>query len=179
MYSKTIFVAAFAAIASVASAATPPSCLLGAVNSYDKPADLKAICESKDATSKISKICGDAKADALEAFADICNGQGVKVSTDVSATASGVASATGAVKPSGTGAVKPSGTGSSNSTLTVSGSRNSTIASATPTPTGEGAGSGSDAAASGTGSPSESTGAAGKIEVGVAALLAGIMAFAL
>ena len=81
MYSKTIFVAAFAAIASVASAATPPSCLLGAVNSYDKPADLKAICESKDATSKISKICGDAKADALEAFADICNGQGVKVCT--------------------------------------------------------------------------------------------------
>jgi hypothetical protein len=70
---------------------------------------------------------------------------------------SGSVSATGSVKPSGTGA--------------------STLVVATGTPaTGAGAavtGTGVPATGTSTGAPVESTGAAGKLEVGVAALFAG------
>lgn len=79
MFSKTIFIAAFAAVASIASAASPPACLLGAVNTYSDPADISAVCKSKDINSKVSKYCGDATADAMEALAEICNKAGVKV----------------------------------------------------------------------------------------------------
>jgi hypothetical protein len=79
MFSKTIFIAAFAAVASIASAASPPACLLGAVNGYSDPADVGAVCKNKDITSKVSQFCGDATADALEALSDICNKAGVKV----------------------------------------------------------------------------------------------------
>jgi hypothetical protein len=48
-------------------------------------------------------------------------------------------------------------------------------------PTGTGAGAGAAAGASGTktGSPAESTGAAGRMEIGVVAALAGLLAVAL
>lgn len=79
MFSKATLFFAFAAVASVARAASPPGCLLGAVNTYDKPADISAVCKSKDATTKIAKYCGDDTDAALEAFADICNAKGVEV----------------------------------------------------------------------------------------------------
>jgi hypothetical protein len=79
MFSKTTLFLAFTAIASVASAASPPGCLLGAVNSYSTPYDISSVCKQKDVTDKISKVCGDASKDALDAFAEICNKAGVKV----------------------------------------------------------------------------------------------------
>jgi hypothetical protein len=82
MFSKTFFAVAFAAVASVASAAaSPPGCLLGAVNTYDSPSDIKAVCSAKDITTQVSKKCGDKAEDALAALADICNDAGVKVCT--------------------------------------------------------------------------------------------------
>jgi hypothetical protein len=82
MFSKTFFAVAFAAVASVASAASsPPGCLLGAVNTYDTPSDIKAVCNAKDITTQVSKKCGDKAEDALAALADICNDAGVKVCT--------------------------------------------------------------------------------------------------
>ncbi|KAF2625425.1 hypothetical protein BU25DRAFT_112127 [Macroventuria anomochaeta] len=162
MLAKSIFATTFFALAQFA-VATPPGCLLGAVNEYSDPADLKSICKAKDATTKIASFCGDNTKEALSAFADICNDQGVKVSTDVPTS-------TGSVKPSGTGA-SASGTGS----VIISPSGNSTLATATgaaPKPT-------STATVTSTGSPGESTGAAGKLEVGIAAAFAGLMAIAL
>lgn len=78
MFSKTIFVAAFAAIATVASAANP-GCLLGAVNEHESPADIKAVCSSKDIVKQVQDTCGDDTKEALAALADICNGAGVQV----------------------------------------------------------------------------------------------------
>jgi len=142
MFSKTAFFLAFAAISSIVSAASPPGCLLGVVNSYPNPVDVAAVCKEKDATNKIAKLCGDATKDALSSFADICNKAGVQVSTDIpSATGTG-----GVANPTGSG--YPTGTGVNNGT------------SPTGTPTGPGAPQG--------------TGAAGKLEVGVVALFAGI-----
>jgi len=80
MLAKSIFAATIFALAQFA-AASPPGCLLGAVNQYSDPADLKSICKAKDATTKITTFCGDDSKEALSAFADICNSQGVKVCT--------------------------------------------------------------------------------------------------
>lgn len=80
MFSKTLFTLAFAAVASVVSA-SPPGCLLGAVNTYDKPSDIKAVCSAKDISTQIVQKCGDKAQDALSALADICNDAGVKVCT--------------------------------------------------------------------------------------------------
>lgn len=78
MLTKTLFTATFFALASF-TVATPPGCLLGTVNSYDNPADIKAVCSAKGASQTIQKYCGDSTKQALEAFADVCNGVGVKV----------------------------------------------------------------------------------------------------
>lgn len=90
-------------------------------------------------------------------------------------TATDVPTSTGSVKPSGTGAsASASGTGSSNDS-----SSNSTLATATgaaPKPSGSAVGS---ATGTSTGALAESTGAAGKLEVGLAAAIAGLMAIAL
>jgi hypothetical protein len=80
MLAKSIFAATFFALAQFA-VATPPGCLLGAVNEYSDPADLKSVCKAKDITTKVSSFCGDNTKAALSALADICNGQGVKVCT--------------------------------------------------------------------------------------------------
>ncbi|KAJ8105837.1 hypothetical protein OPT61_g9941 [Boeremia exigua] len=78
MLTKTVFAATFLALAQFA-VASPPGCLLGAVNQYSDPADLKSVCKAKDATTKIASFCGDNTKEALSAFAEICNSQGVKV----------------------------------------------------------------------------------------------------
>lgn len=160
MLGKTLFVATFLALAQF-TIATPPGCLLGAVNEYEDPADVKSVCKEKDLSSKVATFCGDDAEAALEALADICNDQGVKVATDIP-TSTSVSS-----KPSGTGSytISPTGNGS--------GSGNSTAPTATggPKPSG--------ASGTSTGGPAESTGAAGTIEIGVAAVMAGLMAFAL
>ncbi|KAH9876138.1 hypothetical protein J1614_004017 [Plenodomus biglobosus] len=164
MLAKTIFAATFLALAQFA-VATPPGCLLGAVNTYDDPSDIKTVCKSKDLSSKVEKYCGDSASTAMSALADICNEQGVKVATAVSASASKTASSSHA-----------SGTGSAGAYSTGSGSgSNSTV----PTASGGPAASGGAATGTSSGGIPESTGAAGRMEVGVAAILAGLMAVAL
>ncbi|KAF3034254.1 hypothetical protein E8E12_005953 [Didymella heteroderae] len=167
MLAKTVFAATFFALAQFA-VATPPGCLLGAVNGYTDPSDLKTVCKAKDLTTQIAKFCGDDTKAALSAVADICNDQGVKISTNIPTS-------TGSVKPSGTGA---SASASSTGGLTVDSSNNGTLATATGSAPKA---SSSGAAATGTssGGLAESTGAAGKLEIGLAAAVAGIMALAL
>lgn len=80
MLSKTLLFAFLSATAAVVSA-SPPGCLLGAINEYSKPSDIKAVCSEKDITSNVSKKCNDDTQDALNALADICNGAGVKICT--------------------------------------------------------------------------------------------------
>jgi hypothetical protein len=79
MLARTLLAATLFALTSFTVAAPPPGCLLGAVNSYDDPANVKSVCQAKDASKTIAKFCGDSTKDALEAFADICMDKGVKV----------------------------------------------------------------------------------------------------
>lgn len=78
MLAKTIFAATFFALAQL-TIATPPGCLLGAVNTYDDPVNVKAVCKEKNLSSTVEKFCGDATKSAMAALADICNDSGVKV----------------------------------------------------------------------------------------------------
>jgi len=78
MLGRTVFAATFFALAQFA-VASPPGCLLGAVNQFKDPSDLKAVCSAKDLSEKVSGICGGDAQAAMEALADICNGAGVKL----------------------------------------------------------------------------------------------------
>ncbi|KAF2117690.1 hypothetical protein BDV96DRAFT_570704 [Lophiotrema nucula] len=169
MFSKTIFAFAFIA-ASQLVAAIPPACLLGALNTYEKPGDISAVCKEKDASATIAKFCGDSTDDALSAFADTCNKAGVKVSTEINTTATASSS-----KSTGTGSVSvASGTVTGATTLATAIPTGS-AGVASPSQIG-GAGNGTFTSGTATGSPAQSTGAAGRMEVAGAALLAGVVA---
>jgi len=173
MLGRTVFAATFFALAQFA-VASPPGCLLGAVNQFKDPSDLKAVCSAKDLSEKVSGICGGDAQTAMEALADICNGAGVKLSTSnvssasgssasASASASATASAHKSTGTSGTSLVAIYPTGGSSSS-----GGNSTVPVATggPKPT---------ASATGSGGIPQSNGAAGKVEFGFAAVVAGLM----
>jgi len=169
MLGRTVFAATFFALAQFA-VASPPGCLLGAVNQFKDPSDLKAVCSAKDLSEKVSGICGGDAQTAMEALADICNGAGVKLSTSnvssasgSSASASATASAHKSTGTSGTSLVAIYPTGGSSSS-----GGNSTVPVATggPKPT---------ASATGSGGIPQSNGAAGKVEFGFAAVVAGLM----
>lgn len=152
MFTKSTLLLAFGALASIASAASPPGCLLGAVNTYENPGDVASVCKDKSAKSTIQEYCGADTKDALVAFAAICEGAGVEVSTDMPTS-------TGKPRPSGTGSVSPT----------------STSASGADGETGGEEGGDGSLIPSGTGAElPEATGAAGRLELGVAALLAGL-----
>ena len=169
MLGRTVFAATFFALAQFAMA-SPPGCLLGAVNQYEDPADIQAVCKAKDLSEKVTEICGDDAEAAMEAIADICNDVDVDVSTAVS-SASGSKTATGSShKPTGTSgstlvALYPTGSAGH-------GSNNGTVPAATGGPKPSGSMTGS------AGLP-EATGAAGKVEFGLAAVVAGLMVAAL
>jgi len=160
MLAKTVIAAAWLALAQFA-VATPPGCLLSAVNTYDDPSDIKTVCKSKDLSSKVEKLCGSSASSAMSALADICNDQGIKVAS--------------AIAPSNTASgIHASGSASAYSTGSTG---NSTVPTATGGPTASG-GPGRPTGTSSGGS-TKATGAAGRIEIGIAAIMAGLIAVAM
>ncbi|PSK34586.1 hypothetical protein B9Z65_8912 [Elsinoe australis] len=189
MIAKTSFIfAAFAVAAQLASAQTPPACLLAAVNTNQNPADVNAICKkSSEMGDKLNDMCGDNLDSAQKAFTSICKNAGVAVTLSASSSAS--ASATGKNSSASwtpgqlvheytttyfdsscscTTTATRTGTayvGGSNSTITGSGNGTS---QATPTGTsGSGSGSGSSGS-SGSGSGSSSRSSSGTASAGPA-----------
>lgn len=169
MLGRTIFAATVVAFAQFSAAASsPPACVLGAVNQYSSPIDIKAICQSKDLSSKVADACGDDTKAAMSAVEDICKNAGAEVSANVTATSSGSSYEATGTSGSTLVSVYPTGTASSGSGSPYGGG-NSTVPSMT---------SGPKPTSSSSGIP-ESTGAAGKIEIGIFAIVAGLLAVAL
>jgi hypothetical protein len=81
---KSTIVFTLLALSSSIIAATPPACLLAAVNTEQSPGDLSVVC-GKDATkvqSAIASLCsGSAVTPAQNAFIATCSGAGVQVGT--------------------------------------------------------------------------------------------------
>ncbi|EOA92332.1 uncharacterized protein SETTUDRAFT_162751, partial [Exserohilum turcica Et28A] len=133
-------------------------------------------------SAKIAKICGDDTQAAMQALADICNGQDIKI-------ASNVASPTGSTKTTTGSSEKPTSTAEK-----PTGTAGTTMNSLYPTASGGSHGSSgrngtAPVATGGPKSPTSPTGPAsvpgthhndaGKVEFGFAALVAGLMAVAL
>jgi len=83
MFSKSIFVFAFLAVAKLA-VATPPACMLAAIMTQDDPSKVEDICKNGKMSGYISSACGDDTQVAMNAYADVCKQAGVKVATSVS-----------------------------------------------------------------------------------------------
>ncbi|CAD6445299.1 a5223f43-0c64-4c4d-90ba-ccd459d2b334 [Sclerotinia trifoliorum] len=132
--------------------ATPPACLLAAVNEQATPSDLKALCGTLEnaVVGNITEKCvKDTYEEAVSSYKSTClEGAGVTITiTSSSASASASAAATGTSKASGSATATASGsgaritgsgsaTGTSGSTASATGS----AAAATVTATGNGAG---------------------------------------
>lgn len=168
MYARTIIFTFAATLATFASAASPPGCLLGAVNTYKDPSDLSAVCKDKDASGKVAKYCGDDAEIAWEAFVEICKSEGVTVSDDLP-TSTASASKTGSASATGTGAA----TGYPSASGTPITYPNGTIANPTGGPGGPAP------STTQTGGPIQQTdNAAGRFGVAAGAVVAGLGAFA-
>jgi len=118
----------FVAITALASfiAATPPACLLAAVQEQPNPADLKALCgtlEPQMASNITASCSGSVLASAIADYSSTCLAQGVTVSITTSAPSG---SQTGSSAPTATAA-----------TTTGSGSGTNTGTAATTSATGK------------------------------------------
>ncbi|KAK3067231.1 hypothetical protein LTR53_016018 [Teratosphaeriaceae sp. CCFEE 6253] len=84
MFAKTTTLFAAFALATRLVVATPPACLIAAVNTQPNPAALKAVCSGSNATAVadyICKNCSSNAAAALSAFAGVCSGVDVTIGT--------------------------------------------------------------------------------------------------
>jgi hypothetical protein len=120
MFAKaTIF--AILAVAARVAVATPPACLLAAVNECPNPADIKSICsnDSSKVTSYISKNCGEHEDAASKYFKEVCEDAG----ETISAYSSSSASKSGSKTTSATGSLSTASGNSSDtdSSMTITG----------------------------------------------------------
>ena len=78
---KSALVFPLLALASRVLTATPPACLLNAVNSQQDPSDLGAICgkEATNVQQAIASLCSDNASAAQSAFIATCSGAGSSV----------------------------------------------------------------------------------------------------
>lgn len=184
MFSKSAFVLAFFAIAKLATA-TPPACLLAAINTQDDPSKVSDICKSSKMEPTIVSYCGDNTQQALSDFASVCKGVGVTVSSaapsasgTLSAKSSGIASMNASI-PLTTAHVSTSVLVYTTASFDSSCSCTKTAAITTTAVSGP-TGVVTSGTATGTGALVLSTGAAGKNEMGrlaaVAVVVGGLFA---
>jgi len=79
MFSKSTVLATILAVTQVA-VATPPACLLAAVNTQQDPSDLSTVCKAPEVLSTLKSACHDEYSTALTAYKSICKGAGITVS---------------------------------------------------------------------------------------------------
>jgi len=96
MFAKVATAFGLFAIAAQVAVATPPACLIAAVNTQSDPSDVKTVCTSgaSDVQSYMSDKCGDNLDAATSAWTSYCKDAGVTVSSSSSSSSSS-ASATG------------------------------------------------------------------------------------
>ncbi|KAF7896465.1 hypothetical protein EAF00_006479 [Botryotinia globosa] len=146
--------------------ATPPACLLAAINAQSDPSDLKALCgtlEHAVAGNITDKCSGDKYKEAVSSYQATCfEGAGVNItitsSSSSSASASASATGTNTASTSGSGSGSASATAIATATATGSGAKATGTASATGS-------SGLSASATGSASAATATGGAGALVI--------------
>ncbi|KAL2355612.1 hypothetical protein BJ546DRAFT_971143 [Cryomyces antarcticus] len=131
MFAKSSIIFAVLAISAKLAVATPPACLLAAVNVQSDPADLKAVCgNATSVESTISNICGSNVQPAMSAFSSVCKSAGMTVPPISTApTASISTTASDSISATSTDSSSASATISSSATATHSGSASATASS--------------------------------------------------
>ncbi|EUC43721.1 hypothetical protein COCMIDRAFT_100085 [Bipolaris oryzae ATCC 44560] len=197
MLGRSVFAATLFALAQFAVAA-PPACLLAAAGQYNDPATIKMVCQSKDMKSLVATICPNDVDAAVAALADICNSQNTNVASGISSATAPLTTGSSSPKPTSTEAstlvpLYPTGSGSHNSangTAPMSTGSHNSANGTTPMSTGShNSANGTTPIATGTPKPVTSatgpasvpspSGAAGKVDLGLAAVFAGFMVAAL
>ncbi|EME83977.1 uncharacterized protein MYCFIDRAFT_214564 [Pseudocercospora fijiensis CIRAD86] len=153
MFAKAPTVLAILALTAQVVVATPPACVLAAVNTQNDPSDFKTVCGASEVQQYMSSKCGNYLDTAQTYFSDYCKANGAKVASvssssssshtatqsssgaSHSATATGSASA-GTDSSSSTGAAYPVGTGASGFTTSAIANGSYTAGTATGTATG-------------------------------------------
>ncbi|KXT17039.1 hypothetical protein AC579_4350 [Pseudocercospora musae] len=126
MFAKASTVFAILAVAAQVVVATPPACVIGAVNTQDDPSDFKAVCGASEVQQYMSSKCGNYLDTAQSYFSDYCKANDAQVASISSSTSSSSHSATksssgASHSATSTGSASPSeaGTHSSSSTMTA------------------------------------------------------------
>ncbi|EUC28360.1 hypothetical protein COCCADRAFT_109348 [Bipolaris zeicola 26-R-13] len=184
MLGRTVFAATLFALAQSAATA-PPACLLAAAGQYNNPATLKMVCESKDMKSLVATICPNDVDAAVAAIGAICNGQGANAASNVPLATAPLTTGsspqpTGTIEASTLVPLYPTGSGghnSGNGTAPMStGGLTSTNGTATSTSTSSATGTPKPVTSTtGSASVPNPSGAAGKVDLGFAAVFAGFM----
>ncbi|ESZ90263.1 hypothetical protein SBOR_9354 [Sclerotinia borealis F-4128] len=138
MYTPTLLTFALLALSNLTSvSATPPACLLAAINVQTNPSDLKSLCgtlENAVVGNVTEKCMGGAYQEAVKAYEATCLEEaGVTISitsssSSASTTKTGAASGSITATASGSGAKitgSGSATGTSGSTVSATGSASS------------------------------------------------------
>ncbi|KAK0919085.1 hypothetical protein LTR57_011158 [Friedmanniomyces endolithicus] len=82
MFARSSTLLALATFVARFVVATPPSCVIAAVNTQPNPAALQAVCSGSNATAVVESICKNCSSNAaaaLSAFASVCSGAGVTI----------------------------------------------------------------------------------------------------
>lgn len=120
MFSKATIIATVLAVTQVA-VATPPACLLAAVNTQQDPSDLKSVCKASEVMSTLKSACHGDYNTAMAAYKSVCKGAGVTISAPSSSN--GGSSSHPSPRPSNaSGGSGPKSSGGSDSTSNKSGS---------------------------------------------------------
>ncbi|KAF7186680.1 hypothetical protein HII31_11912 [Pseudocercospora fuligena] len=93
MFAKASTVFAILAVTAQVVVATPPACVIAAVNTQDDPSDFKAVCGASEVQQYMSSKCGDYLDTAQSYFSDYCKANDAEVAS-VSSSASSSHSAT-------------------------------------------------------------------------------------
>ncbi|WPH01886.1 Hypothetical protein R9X50_00474000 [Acrodontium crateriforme] len=152
MFAKTTAILAVFSLAAQVAVATPPACLIAAVNTQPDPSNYKEVCNSSDVVKYINSKCGDNQATANSAFAAVCKAEGITISSSSSSSSSSTSSSGSSNSASQTGSASSQG-GSSSGTMTASSgsstATDSSSSSSTDSPSSSSGSSSSGASSSG------------------------------
>ncbi|EFW19995.1 hypothetical protein D8B26_003526 [Coccidioides posadasii str. Silveira] len=106
------------ALLNIFAVATPPGCLIAAINTQEDPSDMDVMCgsASKKVQNEIVKLCDDSNVQAaLNAYSKSCSESGNKVELIEISTTLATMSATGSPTGSATSPVQPTGSATTTS----------------------------------------------------------------
>ncbi|KXT04181.1 hypothetical protein AC578_53 [Pseudocercospora eumusae] len=122
MFARASTVFAILALTAQVVVATPPACVIAAVNTQDDPSNFKTVCGASEVQQYMSSKCGNNLDAAQSYFSDYCKANDAPVASVSSSSHSATKSSSGAshsATSTGSATSSEAGTDSSSSTMTA------------------------------------------------------------